>query len=399
MTFATPWVFGAAVMGALLAGVLHLLSVRQPPVLALPTARFVTAGDAHAVARRPRPNDLLLLLMRVLALLASGAALAGVQFESGRARTVHLIMVDSAIVTDSTAWRDAMASDSMRAEVEWQVHAVAGLADDPGRALVAATGMAAAIAFDRATLEQVALTVLMPDTVETLDGWRAWRARWPGAVKVRRAAATPDPMRQVRTMSDAPVRAGDVHEAAMTALVATAGRNALPDDVTLYWPASGVPEGWSRTRLPDTVSAVAAGGQALVGPFVRAALPARTYDRALAWWSDGRVAATEQRDGARCIRRVGVAVPPGSDLLLSPPARGLLQVLRAPCGAAGVSTEPLRASTATSGDTTAAKASAFRVGPRSRLGTNPTWLAPVLLVMALLLLGAEWVLRRGEVVS
>ncbi len=404
MTFATPWLFGAAVAASLLVGVLHLLSVRRPPVLALPTARFVTGGDARAVARRPRPNDLLLLMLRVLVLLAVGAALAGVRLEAGRVRTVRLVMVDSAAAADSS-WRvrqltDAGASTAAAEdEVESQLHAVADLARDPARAVVRATQLAAALAADRPELEQVELTVVIPDHVETLAGWEAWRAQWPGAIMLQRAAAADSVVEEGdgdAGVAQPSVVASAMNDAATVAMTSRFGRAAPDPQVTIVWPQDGAPAGWRRRQVVDTVSAVAAQGQALVGPFVRVAdappvsdVPAR---RALAWWSDGAPAVVEERVGDRCLRSVGIRVPMASDLLLSAPAEGLLRALRAPCEARGMRTDSLRGDDPGRGR---APASAFRVGVAGRTGTHPAWLGPLLLLFALALLGAEWVVRRG----
>jgi len=407
VTFATPWLFGAAVAASLLVGGLHLLSVRQPPVLALPTARFATREDARAVARRPRPNDLLLLILRVLALLAAGAALAGMQLDAGGARTVRLVMVDSAAAADSS-WRarqlravEANIASAARGEgdVEQQLHPVAGLARDPARAVVRATQVAATLAADRPALERVELLVVMPDRVETLDGWAAWRTQWPGAITVQRA----EPVGQlveasVGTNSGASpsVVASVMNEAAMVAMTSLFGPTAPDPRVTIAWPQDGAPVGWAVRPVPDTVSAVAARAQVLVGPFVRVAdaPPSRANTRrAIAWWSDGAAAAVEERVGDRCLRTVGIRVPAASDLLLSAPAEGLLRALRAPCGLRGLRTDSLRSDDPGRGH---AAAVAFRAGGAPRAGTLPVWLGPILLLFALALLGAEWLVRRSE---
>lgn len=408
MTFATPWLFGAAVAASLMVGILHLLSVRRPPVLALPTARFVTGGDARAVARRPRPNDLLLLMLRVLALLAAGAALAGVQLGAGGARTVRLVMVDSAAATDSS-WRErqltgagapiaAAAKDD--GKVESQLHAVADLARDPARAVVRATQLAAALAADRPELEQVELTVVIPDHVETVEGWEAWRAQWPGAITVQRAAPAGNVVGDgdgATGVAQPSFLASAMNDAATVAMTSLFGRAAADPYVTIVWPQDGAPAGWRMRQVSDTVSAVAAQGQALVGPFVRVADAPPVYDvparRALAWWSDGAPAVVEERVGDRCLRSVGIRVPAASDLLLSAPAAGLLRALRAPCAARGMRTDSLRGNDPGRGP---AAASAFRAGVAGRTGTRPAWLGPILLLFALALLGAEWLVRRGE---
>jgi hypothetical protein len=43
-----------------------------------------------------------------------------------------------------------------------------------------------------------------------------------------------------------------------------------------------------------------------------------------------------------------------------------------------------------------AAAVAFRAGGAPRAGTLPVWLGPILLLFALALLGAEWLVRRSE---
>lgn len=407
MTFATPWLFGAAVAASLLVGGLHLLSVRQPPVLALPTARFATREDARAVARRPRPNDLLLLILRVLALLAAGAALAGMQLDAGGARTVRLVMVDSAAAADSS-WRarqlravEANIASAARGEgdVEQQLHPVAGLARDPARAVVRATQVAATLAADRPALERVELLVVMPDRVETLEGWAAWRTQWPGAITVQRAEPAGQLVEaSVGTNSGASpsVVASVMNEAAMVAMTSLFGPTAPDPRVTIVWPQDGAPVGWAVRPVPDTVSAVAARAQALVGPFVRVAdaPPSRAKTRrAIAWWSDGAAAAVEERVGDRCLRTVGIRVPAASDLLLSAPAEGLLRALRAPCGMRGLRTDSLRSDDPRRSH---AAAVAFRAGGAPRAGTLPVWLGPILLLFALALLGAEWLVRRSE---
>ena len=77
MTFLAP-VFlaaGAAVAGAIV--LLHFLARRRPRPAVLPTARFVPDRPARWPSRAPRPTDLLLLALRVLAIVTIAAAFAG----------------------------------------------------------------------------------------------------------------------------------------------------------------------------------------------------------------------------------------------------------------------------------------------------------------------------------
>ncbi|MBC8086464.1 MAG: hypothetical protein H7Z40_04305 [Phycisphaerae bacterium] len=164
--------------------------------------------------------------------------------------------------------------------------------------------------------------------------------------------------------------------------------------VSVEWPASGVPSGWTSTT-PDTIGAVVARGTALVFPFIRAArIPesVATQGRVIAWWSDGEAAAVEIATATACTRHVGVSVPPSSDVLHGQGARALLLALSAPCGGeidmsslAPTSVRDLQ------GTGNLAAATAFRGE-----STERTPWAALLLVLALVLLVLEWWIRDRE---
>ena len=65
ISFLAPAALAFAALGTLVLTALHFLSVRRPPVLLLPTARFVVARDVRAVSRSTRPTDLTLLFIRL----------------------------------------------------------------------------------------------------------------------------------------------------------------------------------------------------------------------------------------------------------------------------------------------------------------------------------------------
>ena len=253
--FATPWVFGAALAAALAITVLHLLSVRQPRVLLLPTARFVPERDARAVARQARPSDVPLLLLRVIALLAAGAALAGARCGAPGTRTSSIVVVDAAQRADSAAVLsraiDAVFSgdgaDAGPSIVLW----VDGVSDDPGVAIAAAIGESARQARANPSLAELSLTVMLPETVRSRRGWDAWRAQWPAGLRVVRSAATPlsgaptpPAFGSVRVVGSAGAGASDVVTAAFSsrgALVRGGGLarilRALPGLPALWIPA------------------------------------------------------------------------------------------------------------------------------------------------------------------
>lgn len=435
---------GAAVVAAIGIGLLHLLSVRQPPVLWLPTARFVTAGDARAVARRPRPNDLLLLALRVVALLLAGAALAGARCHAIGPRAVQLVVADATMRADSAAWwvratradERKGAAESSRATPTLQSVWVDGLTTDPGVALVAAQREAARLVQNDPALEQIGLTVVVPPTVQSLRGWEAWRTEWPGNVRVvqatdrdalrgsesladsasRRAASSRVMVSVQSSHGDDPVTAAFGFSAAQPVIIVRdSGRASTPSResssasspidtlanasaITVHWPSDGAPRGWQRLSRPDTIGTVAAQEIALVAPFVRSYRwigdSSRTADstaHAILWWADGAVAAVERISTHGCERDVYLPVADGSDLLLGAAAAGVRNALTAPCGSATLSTHVLKDSVADLVD-----ARPFRVGQATSLQSDPWWLTPVLLLVAVGLLLGEQYLRRGE---
>jgi hypothetical protein len=460
LTVAFPWILGAAVAASCGITLLHFLSVRTPPVLALPTARFVATGNARAVARQPRLNDVLLLLLRVLALLCAGAALSGVRWQQSSASMLRLVVADDA-QWGNRPWRDSVARTLARADAMVEVHGARGVADDPGVALVAATQHAARAVARHPALTAVELTLLLPSSAATTKGYTAWRPYWPGAVRVLLSAPPPRVARDATTSALAPgrgavrVRGGTRDDAVTAAVGRWAPVGALQDVVieraptadiaagadtaaasvgpVVHWPADGVPRGWIPRTPADSIGALAAAGGVLVGPFVRRAVPgpqlaaridsgsrAAVPVQVVAWWSDGLPAAVEERGEARpvagCLRTVAVSVPRSSDLLLSPGARPLMNALVAPCGGVRVASAPAIApdmvrpiavpsdsavaAVSAGSDERLAPAAAFRnVQSRWQRGSDPWWLAPALLALALLALAAEWLLRDREAVS
>ena len=436
--FALPWVFGGALAAALAIMALHFLSVRQPRVLLLPTARFVPERDARAVARQAKPSDLPLLLLRVIALLAVGAALAGARCGEGGARRSSIVVIDAGQRADSaailragrvapTAAGTAAGTAADALVVLW----VKGVSDDPGVAITAAIRESARQAQANPALAELSLTVLVPETVRSRRGWDAWRGQWPAGIRVvRHAHAAPfdstvsdgpatlvPPFGTVRVVTDATFRGTDVVDAAFALRGARSNRapaadaaavvvhRAAPDGaeragVAVWWPVRGVPAGWRAAPAMDSVGAVAANGLALVAPWVRTALPPALSDsvRAIAWWSDGVAAAVERARGASCVREVAIVVAEGSDLLLSPAADGLLRALRAPCGGIGVPA-PREPSGNAGGAAPAgyAPASGFREGGIGSRTTRPLWLGTALLVLAFVALLAEQIVRRESV--
>lgn len=366
LTVALPWVLVAAGLAAAGVVALHLLALERPPVAPFPPARFLSDTPARAAARQRRPHDLPLLCARVAALLAAGAALAGIRWVPPGPRTIWIVVADAAHRAARPAWAEASGDASV--PVAW----VTGLGEDPGRALAVAQRTAAAAVARKPGASTVALEVRLPARVRDLTSWRAWRPHWPGPVEVRPASGT-------RWPASPPVA------------------DAMP---RVVWPDDGIPEGWTRLPRPDRVGAVAGFGVVLVGPWERRAIrrDASEADVPVAWWSDGAVAAVERRraDGG-CERVVAIPRPAGTDLLASPAAVTLRRALANGCGGRVV-TQALADSLASGlagGNPRLASASAFVVSPSGDGRPGPPLLAGALWLVVLGALVAEGVLRRG----
>lgn len=485
MTFLMPAVLLVGAVGTLAAIALHLLSVRRPPAMLLPTARFINPRDVRAVSRSTRPSDLLLLLLRVLALWCAAVALSGPRWTSGARTTGHVIVADASLRRDSAriASRAGVASAPVR--FAWS-DSSSGMRAELGAAWPLAWRAANAMMRDEAALDSVALHIVVPRSSESFDGWAAWRHSWPGKVDVeamsaanatsattatsatsetstRSVAATEDSAGRQAPTGDVAARATvtviggatddvvrvafDVHvpraggsvsrapaapatpqgttegvsgtgsgSRARTIRVlrdaagasegdavsgrdrATSGTGDDAGSVTVYWPVNGVPRGWKA--MHDTIGGVIAGNDAVVAPWVRSAAPrdsaASSRTRAIAWWSDGVPAAIERpsASGTGCTREVGIAVPNGSDVLLSPSAKSLIAALAAPCGR---TTMPVpRSVIDDSGNSTSlASASALRTRLAVRDAVAPRWLPAALLASAIALLLVESAVRRA----
>ncbi|MEO7998311.1 MAG: hypothetical protein ABI852_12755 [Gemmatimonadaceae bacterium] len=445
----SPFILGVAVFGAVLTCVLHFLSVRRPPVLMLPTMRFLPERPVRAVSRNARPSDLLLLLLRVAALLLAGVALSGVTWRGTGVKHGRILVVqrnsavngptiraqvaralsggfsgDTAmriVVVDSAAhFLTAVESKAFRAGT---LSVVRGAVSSPATlsaTILVATRAAGELVREERTVDAVDLVIAGPLLQSSRDAaLPTVRATWPGTIRFFDTQHSPDivdsseiipyPRRVtlVGALSSDAVRSafqvrgwlsGPGNRDAKDSVTAAAANLNLPNvshaPIAVEWPATGTPEGWT-VGAPVTVGAIVARGEALVFPFVRTSRISESIQaqgRAIAWWSDGETAAVEIPTATSCTRHVGVNVPNSSDLLQGQAARALLLALSGPCGGeldrSPIPAAELRMLEGTGGG---APASAFR----STTAIRTPW-ASLILVLALALLGVEWFVRDRE---
>lgn len=446
MSFVAPWMLFAGAAASLGVVLLHLLSTRRPPVVALPTARFVPESDVRAVARTSKPTDLLLLLLRVLAILlialgfaqpipnAPGPAVRSVvalewttaleDVESARREAQQRLATGDALVLFDTAAR-VIAADELAALPAPTVRR-ASLSP----MYVAARDAARSIARGADSLR---LVVLGAHTADAIDAATAsLRAGWLGRVErvmlQARADTAPstavqllpvdanDPLLPALLLLRANRGAHSVRIQRVTAGAASAAGAAGAGDAASAAGAGGAASAagagdaswlstadsvwlanerdavlilWPRlagdSLRPDAVIALDGDAATLVAPTARREVP---EGRVVARWRDGTPAVTERVVGGGCARSVGVLLSERGDLTLRTPFTHFLDVLVAPCGGrrdAALADSALR----TALDTGAlASAKSFVNDGESR---SP--LAAWLLAAGLLLLIAEQALR------
>ena len=417
MTLLAPvWLF-AGIAGALGVLALHFIARQRPAPMMMPTARFVPDVPARAASRAPRPTDLLLLVMRALAVLLLGLAFAGPLLMPQRVPLVRVVMVDRSLAVpapDSTAAAALMlvrpgdvlvAFDTAVRVVSWAegdtVPAATEAPADFGAALLVAMREARNLSARADSLE---LVLVSPMDAGSWNGAvPPIRDEWPGRIRV---VQTPGAVQDstVRRI-DLRAEAGDPL-AATLALLGGAGENGTvrlvrdaptPADSAWARDSGGALVQWPRdsagpldTTLLSGSGAVVARNVVAVAAWQRRPLPA---GRAVAWWADGSPAAVEAPLGGGCIRSVAIGMPEAGDVALARSTQRLLNALTSPCGAPGPS-----GAVADSIIDRVAGSGPLVAGTRlMRAGSHRSPATPWLLAAGLALLLLEWMARRRMV--
>jgi hypothetical protein len=334
VSVAAPAFLAAGVLAALAVIALHFLARQRPRAAPFPTARFIPERTARAPSRALVPTDLLLMLLRAMAVLLIGAAFARPAWEHERHGVARVILVDrsrtvasAAEVRDSAlaalGERDAMVLFDSAAHVvpaeSLRAMTTTGAVGSLSAALVAAHQAAARIADRAGEVELVLVSPLARE--EWDDATAAVRGKWPGEIRMVRTAGLGAGRSALGVrVARAEPRAGD------SVWAADSG------GVLVRWP-DRFPGGVS-----DSAGALVMGDDVVVGPFPRR-LPPSAESRAprpalLAHWNDGSPAATEIAVGRGCIRDVAIETPVKGDLVLRESYRRVLAGLNAPCGGA-----------------------------------------------------------------
>jgi hypothetical protein len=428
MTFLAPGFLWGAI--AIAAGIvaLHFIVTRQPRASVLPTARFVPDSAATATVRDARPSDLLLMLLRVLVVLAAGAALARPVIKPSRQASGRIFLVD-----DSRAVANVSeAADSVRrlyragATVivfDSAAHSLgAKPLDSLGRgarvnargnlstALIAALRGASAIRDKADSIELVIVSPLLDEERDAATD--SIRKLWPGRARFVRVAARSDSVIAAKGSMDVRSTAGDGLAIAVSLASKSPGnaavrivRSAMSADdeawaaaeshVLVVWPIDDRPPLAVARSAIDQSGGVVSDSARLVAAFDRRWIyPPDSVRgaRVVARWADGEPAAVEKESGQGCIRSVDIPVVNIGDLVIRPEFIALTKEIAAPCGERH-SSKPASAAViaSLSGGGRLAPSDGFTA--RSDI-TSP--LAPWLLGIALVAALTELLLRRGS---
>jgi hypothetical protein len=422
MTFLAPGFFFASLAVAAAIVALHFIVTRQPRAAVLPTARFVPDTLATAVARAPRPSDLLVMFLRVLLVIAAGAGLAKPVLTSSRGREARVILVDvSRSARDSLAIRDSVRGlyrngdavvvfDSSARLLSGNLgDTVGALRPSLRRGNLSAAFVAALRAGSslRDRADSLELVVVSPFAREELDdATDSIRTLWPGKARLVRVGGTladttaipgkleinsdvNDPLAvTVGLARSSETARGLIKRAAPTSASASSTGGAL-----IEWPASTRPRFAIQRAVRDTVGGVMAGEAGVVSAFERQwSFPIDSLRGAevIARWVDGEPAAIEKPDGAGCVRSVAVPVTPVGDLVIRKDFVRFVESLSRPCAGATslVAADPAVVAKL-EGKGGLAPRAAFK--PLTDMHSD---LAPWLLALALVAAIAELFLRR-----
>lgn len=420
MSWLLPSALAIGGIAAAVAIALHFIARSRPLAEPLPTARFIPQRPIHARTRSMALTDVALMLVRVAALLALAAAVAGPVFAAARSRVARVIVVDrSRDVANIQQVRDTVRAllrsgdvivafdsdaavipsvDSLK-QVDAQGSLSAGLAS--------AVRAGASLATRADSVELIVVSAFTNAEVD--DATVRIRSAWPGRARVVRAAslpATPSVRPRVATdaTTDDPVVAGlslmgvtglgmvgaqDIRLVRARVSAADTAWARDPGHVLIHWPSADENALWPKRPAIDAIGAVASSGGVMVGRFPRLWV---VDGHAIARWADGEAAAVEHATGSGCVRDVAIVFDPASDATLRQSFRDLVKPLLDPCGGV-TATAPLAATALATiaGSGSLATSNALR----DRSSETSRW-TPWLLVIAATLLTLELAMRRSE---
>jgi hypothetical protein len=401
---------------------LHFIARSRPFAESLPTARFIPQRPVRARARSIALSDILLLLLRVMAILAFGAAVAAPVFAAARGRVRRILLVDrSRDVGDVREARDSARTLLRAGDV---VVAFDSAATPAGNASVldsatkvdAAGSVSAAMAaalraasrLSSSSSDSIELVLVSPLVVEEFDeATTSIRAEWPGRIRLVPVRAAQGNGGTPRVESATEQNDGVIAGLALTGVMHPAGnvrivrgRMTVTDSAwardsghaVVHWPVDDSSAKWQPRPTIDAIGGVTSSTGTLIGRFPRVWTLSGTT---LARWSDGEPAATEHAVGAGCIRDVSIVFDPAGDITLRASFRSFVARLLEPCGGARRSVRPDSATVAGMAGTPRFTQLATAAAVRDRTTETSPW-TPWLLALGAALLVVEMAVRKVD---
>jgi len=362
MTFLAPGFLYAALAVAAGIAALHFIVTRQPRAAVLPTARFVPDSPATAIVRDARPSDLLLMLLRMLIVLAAGAALARPVIKPSREPSGRVFLVDaSRAVADTREAADSLkrlyragdavivfdsSARTLRSADSLATIKRAAVRGNLSGALIASLRAASSM---RDRVDSVDLVLVSPFAAEEFDAATdSIRKLWKGRARLIRTNARVDTT--LARGNAIELRSSSDDALAVTTAIANKSanrsgarliRNALsPNDTTssaqpvVVWPVSERPP-FAIASSPDVSGGITTGATQVVAPFNRRwRFPTDSIRsaRVIARWADGEPAAIEKEIGQSCIKSVAIPVVGIGDLVIRSEFVALVNSIASPCG-------------------------------------------------------------------
>jgi hypothetical protein len=345
MSFLFPQFLWIGLGASALVAALHFIVTRQPLSEPFPTARFVPDAAVEAVSRATQPSDLLVLLLRLLAIMSVAAALGRPVISPDRVRNVRLILADLSRTSENiAAVRDSVRSYARPNDLIIGFDSTARQIPHPDSILNAASqvstgNLSAALvsairsAGDlRERSDSISLVVVSAFPAESWDAATdTLRNLWPGAVTVvhvarRRVADTssvsPVPL---HTATDDPFKfslalASKFRHAQSVTVIRSDDAPGTPnaDQVVLHWPIRARPI-FARRSADVKHGALIVGKTVLVAPFsTQWEFPDDSIRNAevVARWEDGTPAAVQRVQTTGCTRSTNIPVTSKGDFAI-----------------------------------------------------------------------------------
>ena len=361
MTFLAPHFIWVGLGISALVTALHFIVTRQPASRPFPTARFVPDVSVQAITRSTQPTDMLVLLLRLLAIMSIAAAFSRPVITPKREAVARIILVDLSNSsralsevrdsaanyfrpTDSIIGYDSGTRPISHPDSIATVQPSAG-AGNLSTAIVAAIRAGARIR-DRA--DSISLIAISAFPAQSWDAATdTLRSLWPGSIQIVRIAqkqstdstaagsamtglSQDDPLAFAVTLASKGAQSPNVE---IVRGSFPANRTSSQTGVLLHWPSIERPLFATRAREKEH-GALITDSAVIVAPFSTIWTFSPDSIRGLsviARWEDGTAAAVQDNGKSGCRRSTSIPVTARGDIVIRPEFVAVVKRLISPC--------------------------------------------------------------------